>query len=190
MRKNLKAGTEGFPTPLVIVGSYNEDDTADAMAVAWTGICSSEPPCVMIAIRKNRQTYRNILQRQAFSVHIPDAEHAAESDYFGLISGAKADKISKTGFHAEKGSAVDAPVFQELPIALECKVLEGHEIGQHIMIIGEIKNISVDEKALAENGKPDLAKAKALMYDQCDNDYLVLQGPVGKAFSDGRKFLK
>ena len=78
------------------------------MNVAWGGVCSSEPPCLMIAIRKQRYTYQNIKKREAFVVNVPDAGRVKEADAFGLVSGEKVDKFKKTGLTAKKSDNVDS----------------------------------------------------------------------------------
>lgn len=189
MKKNLGAGTIAFPAPVYIVGTYGEDGEPNAMNAAWGGICSSEPPCVMVGIRKERYTYENIQKKKAFTVNFPDAAHAAEADYFGIISGRKAKKMETAGLNAKKGEFVDAPVIEEFPFALECKYVKEVEMGSHMMIIGEIVNMTAEESCLAENGKPDIEKVKPILYDPAGRKYHEIGKAAADAFSVGKKYL-
>ena len=180
--KNLGPSAVAFPTPVYIVGTYGKDDEPTAMNVAWGGLCSSEPPCVMIAIRKERYTYENIMERKEFTVNFPDAAHVKEADYLGLVSGKKAKKFEVAGLTAKKGEKVNAPVIEEFPMALECKV-KSFEDG---ILIGEIMNVNADESILT-NGQIDPKKLKPITYDPVNHAYIGLGEKVGNAFKDGLK---
>ncbi len=96
MKKSLGAKTIVYPTPVFIVGTYDEDGKPDVMAAAWGGISCSQPPCVSISLQKQRYTYKNIVERKAFTINIPSENHVKEADYFGMVSGRDEDKFSKT----------------------------------------------------------------------------------------------
>lgn len=189
MRKNLGAKAIAFPTPVCIVSTYGKDNKPNAMNVAWGGMCSSEPPCIMIAIRKGRYTYENIIEREAFTVNFPDVKHVKEADLMGLVSGRKADKFKLTGLTAVRSEFVDAPVILEFPFALECKAIKNVEIGQHVMFVGEILNATVKEACLTDDGVPDIKKIDPLTYDPVVNAYNAIGDAVDKAFSAGVGFL-
>lgn len=189
MKKELGAGTVAFPTPVYIVGTYGEDGTPNAMNAAWGGVCSSEPPCVMIAIRKERHTYDNIMRRKAFTVNFPDAAHVKEADYFGLISGKKGNKFEAVDLTTEKSQYVDAPVIEEFPLALECKCIDSLVVGQHVMLVGEIVNVLADDNCVTEKGIVDIKKVDPLTYDPAANQYNRIGETVAKAFSAGIEFL-
>ena len=105
------------------------------------------------------------------------------SDYFGVVSGNKEDKIAKTGVHVTKSNFVDAPIIEEYPLTLECKV-DSFENGE---LIGTIVNCSIDEDYLDENGNIDADKMEIITFDMLSNTYRVLGEVVGKAFKDGLK---
>lgn len=96
MKKSLGAKTIVYPTPVFIVGTYDKSGKPNAMNVAWGGLCCSSPPCVAISVRKATYTYGNIVERKAFTINIPSEAYVKEADYFGVASGAKADKFSVT----------------------------------------------------------------------------------------------
>ena len=116
-----------------------------------------------------------------------DAEHAAAWDYVGIESGNSVpDKVARAGFHVTKSEHVDAPVIDELPLALECKLVSYGE--ETRLLTGEIVNVSVDERALDENGKLAVEKLHVITFDYANHGYYVLGEKVASAFEDGEKF--
>lgn len=188
--KELKPGTEFMPSPMVIAATYNEDGSADAMAAAWCGVCSSNPPGVMVALRKGRRTLENIQREGGFVLHTLCREQMEQGDYFGLVSGAKADKIATVGYHTVKAQNVNAPVISEFPIAAECAVYRMEEMGEHMVILAEIMALRAEESTLNEKGGLDLRKAGVLLYDQTANDYYAAGPKEGDCFKVGIPYLK
>lgn len=181
MRKNFGAKTYMYPLPVLIIGTYNEDGTPDAMNAAWGGI--SDYNQVALCLSESHKTTKNILKRKAFTVSMADAAHVAECDYVGIVSGNSVpDKFSRAGFHAVKSEYVDAPVIEELPMTLECKLVKVNEDG---LIIGEIVNVSADENILTD-GKIDPSKFTPITFDPVNNVYLKLGEECGKAFGEGK----
>ena len=118
-----------------------------------------------------------------------DAAHVEACDYVGIVSGTKEpDKFANAGFHAVKSEFIDAPLIEELPIAVECR-LKSYD-PESCRMVGEIVNISVDERVLDENGKVDVAKAQPITFDPFNNTYVVLGKTVGRAFHDGMNLKK
>lgn len=182
MRKDFGAKPLTYPQPVFIIAAYDENGTPDAMNAAWGGI--SEGNEISMCLSANHKTVRNILARKAFTVSMADADHTAACDYVGLVSGNTVpDKFAKAGFHAVKSAHVDAPLIEELPIAVECRLTSYDE--ETCRMVGEIVNVSVDEKVLDENGKVDVAKAAPITFDPFNNAYIKLGEKVGNAFSDG-----
>lgn len=183
MRKNLGAKAILYPMPVLIIGSYDENGTPDAMNAAWGGI--SEETQISICVSDTHKTAANIIARKAFTVSIADAENVVAADYVGIVSGNKEpDKIKKAGWTAVKSEKVDAPIFNELPLTLECKLISYDE--ESCRLVGEIINVCADERILTD-GKVDLSKFSPITYDTVNHDYLTLGEKVGKAFSDGMK---
>lgn len=183
MRKNLGAKAILYPMPVLIIGSYDENGTPDAMNAAWGGI--SEETQISICVSEDHKTTANILSRKAFTVSIADAENVFAADYVGVVSGNnEPDKIKKAGWTVLKSENVDAPLFNELSLALECKLISYDE--ESCRLVGEIVNVCADERILAD-GKVDLSKFRPITYDPVNHDYLTLGDKVGKAFSDGLK---
>ena len=172
-----------YPMPVLIVATYGEDGTPDAMNAAWGGI--SDDAQIALCLSAEHKTTKNILARGAFTVSMADAEHVAECDYVGIVSGNKVpDKVARAGFHTVKSEFVDAPVIEELPMTLECKLIKMTDEG---LILGEIVNVSADERILGENGKIDPAKLRPITFDSVNSTYIELGRVVGSAFKDGLK---
>ncbi len=184
MRKSFGAKPILYPQPVFIIATYGEDGTPDAMNAAWGGL--SEENEIMICMSADHKTTENILSRGAFTVSMADADHVAECDYVGIVSGKKVpDKLSRAGFHTTPSALVDAPIIDELPMVLECK-LKSYD-PETCRLFGEIVNVSADESVLNEKGRIDPKKLKPITFDPSNNEYIILGETVGKAFSDGLK---
>lgn len=183
MRKNFGAKAMMYPMPVLIIGSYDKDGKPDAMNAAWGGI--SEETEISICVSDDHKTTENILSRGAFTVSMATAQTVVEADYVGIVSGNdEPDKIEKAGWHAVKSESVDAPLFKELPMALECKLKSYDE--KNCRLVGEIINVCADESILTD-GKIDLSKFRPITYDSANHTYVTLGEVVGKAFSDGKR---
>ena len=182
MRKNFGAKPMCYPMPVYIIATYGADGTPDAMNAAWGGI--SEEQEISICISEDHKTTENILARKAFTVSMATARYMKECDYVGIVSGNKVpDKFRKTGFHATKSEFVDAPLIDELPMALECELISYDP--ETCRLVGRIVNVSADESVLGENGKVDVSKLQPITYDPMNHHYLALGEKVGQAFHDG-----
>lgn len=182
MRKNFGPKPMCYPMPVYIIGTYNADGTPNAMNAAWGGI--SEEQEISICISPEHKTTENILARKAFTVSMATAKYVAACDYVGIVSGNDVpDKFTKAGFHAAKSEFVDAPLIDELPMALECKLVSYDP--ESCRLVGQIVNVCADEAVLNEKGKVDPKKLAPITYDPMSHDYLVLGDKVGNAFKDG-----
>ena len=183
MRKNFGSQHWLFPQPVLMIATYNEDGTPDIMNAAWGGISDSDE--ISISISNTHKTAKNLLKRGAFTVSFATADQVVACDYVGLVSGNKVtDKFARAGFHAVKSEFVDAPLVEELPMALECRV-RSYDTETDILR-GEILNVSADETILTD-GKIDPAKLRPIVFDPVNHDYLELGAKAGKAFSEGNK---
>ena len=186
MRKNLKAKAYIYPLPVLVVGTYDEAGVPNAMTAAWGTVCDTAQ--VAICLSHTHKTVQNLLKTGAFTVSVADRNNVAEADYVGIVSANKvSDKLSKTGWHIQKGEVVNAPVFEELPLALECKLVSYDEDTE--ICIGEVVNVSADEKILDETGAVNLEKLQPIAYASGIREYYALGEKVGKAYSDGKKLL-
>ena len=183
MRKNFGSQHWLFPQPVLMIATYNEDGTPDIMNAAWGGISDSDE--ISISISNTHKTAKNLLKRGAFTVSFATAAQVVACDYVGLVSGNKVpDKFARSGFHALKSEFVDAPLVEELPMALECRV-RSYDTETDILR-GEIVNVCADETVLTD-GKIDPAKLRPIVFDPVNHDYLELGAKAGKAFGEGNK---
>ena len=183
MRKNFGVKTWTYPQPVLMIATYNEDGTPDIMNAAWGGISDSDE--ISIAVSGTHKTAENLRRRGAFTVSFATAGQVAACDYVGLVSGNKVpDKFARAGFHVVKSEFVDAPLVEELPMALECKVRSYDP--ETDILKGEIVNVCADESILTD-GKIDPAKLRPIVYDPANHDYLEIGAKVVNAFSDGNR---
>ena len=183
MRKNFGAKAYTYPQPVFIIAAYGEDGTPDAMNAAWGGI--SDFAELSLCLSAGHKTVKNILSRKAFTVSMADEAHMAACDYVGIVSANQVpDKFKRAGFHAVRSEFVDAPLIEELPMAVECR-LKSYCADTGILI-GEIVNVSADERILDAAGNIDPAKLAPIVFDPVNNAYLKLGEKVGDAFSAGK----
>ncbi len=181
MRKNFGTKSWFYPLPVLIVGTYGEDGQADAMNAAWGGLYDADK--VVLCLSAGHKTTANIKKRGAFTVSFADKANLVASDYVGIVSAnTEPKKMEKSGFHTTKSQFVDAPLIDELPVALECRFLKITEDGN---IIGQIVNVSADESVLDAEGSLDFAKFRPISFEPAHNAYHVLGEKVGRAFHDG-----
>ena len=182
MRKNLGAKPYVFPQPVLIIGTYDENGKANAMNAAWGGIVGMNEVIVDLSSHK---TTDNIMLKKAYTISIADVEHTVACDYVGIASGRKVDdKMEKAGFTTVKSEFVDAPIINELPLALECELIEVLDGGKYL---GRIVNVSADESILGPDGDVSLEKFFPIIFDTAHSGYYRLGEKVGQAFSDGKK---
>ncbi len=187
MKKSIGAKTIVYPNPVFIVGTYDKDEIADVMAVAWGGLSCSNPPCISISIQKHRYTYKNIVEKKAFTINIPPKDYVNEADYFGIVSGKNVDKFEASGLTAVKSEIVDAPYVDEFPLTLECRLVKSVDLGTHTQFTGEIIDVKVDENAVDSDGIPDINKINPFIYDPAGMKYYSVGKNLGSAFNLGNK---
>ena len=189
MKKSLGVKPYLFPMPVLMIATYGEDDKVDVMNMAWGGICAEN--MVALNITETHKTAQNIQERRAFTLSIADIAHLKEADFFGIASGNKmSDKFERSGLHAMKSDKVDAPVIEEFPISLECKVVEIQNDQYGFRVLGEIVNVLADENVLDEKGRIDPTKLNAFVFDQFQSGYYAIGEKVGQAWSSGAGLMK
>lgn len=184
MRRNFGAKPWTYPQPVFILATYGEDGTPNAMNAAWGGI--SEDNELSICISAEHKTTANLLACKAFTVSMATAEQVVACDYVGIESGNNvANKLEKAGWHTIRSEFVDAPLIEELPMAVECRLI--HYDPESCRLVGEIVNVSADESILDADGKIDPDKLQPITFDPIHNTYHRLGETVGNAFHDGLK---
>ena len=167
-----------YPQPVLIIGTYDENGVPNAMNAAW-GITTDFNE-ITISLGEHKTT-DNLKVRKAFTVSMATEDQVVPCDYVGIASGRDVpDKFEKAGFHATKSEFVDAPLIDELPLALECRVIS-FEDG---ILVGEIVNISADESVVTD-GVVDIKKVKPISFDPFGNAYFGVGERVGNVYKDG-----
>lgn len=175
-----------LPQPVLIIGTYNSDGTPNAMNAAWGGQWDAKE--IMISMGAHATT-ENLARCPEFTVAFATRDTMVAADFVGIVS-AKNDpeKMQKTGWQAVKAENVNAPVFANFPMTLECRILRKiDESEEGYYIVAEIVNVLVNEDFLAEDGKPDVEKMHLIVYDPIHHGYIELGSRVGNAFQDGKK---
>lgn len=185
--KSFESKAWVLPQPVLIIGTYDADGTPNAMNAAWGGQWDMHE--IMISMGSHATTENLELNGGEFTVAFATQETAVAADYVGIVSAKNTpDKIKKTGWTVEKAPHVNAPVFTDFPMTMECRInrkIEESETGYYL--VAEIVNILVDEKYLAEDGKPDVEKMNIITFDPVHMGYLKVGEKVGNAFADGKK---
>ncbi len=181
MRKNFGSKPWVYPQPVLMIGTYDENGKPNVMNAAWGG--QYDTNLVMLCLSEHKTT-SNIRLKKAFTVSFATAPTVVACDYLGIVSGNKEpDKVTKAGFTTTKSDIVDAPIINELPLTLECRLVKFNEDG---IVVGEIVNVSADESILTD-GNVDYKKLNAIIFDPTSAAYIRLGEKVGDAFRDGAK---
>lgn len=182
MRKDFGKQTWVLPQPVLLIGTYDKTGKPDVMNAAWGGVYFTNS--VMLCLGEHKTT-QNITEQGAFTVSFADVNHLVAADYVGLVSANKdPDKMKKAGFTTTKSRFVNAPIINELPVTLECKLVKFNEDG---IVVGEIVNVSAEQSVLNEDGKIDLDKLDLISFDPIQAAYRRIGEIVGGAFSDGKQ---
>ncbi len=151
-----------WPHPTVLVGA-SVDGRPDFAAVAWAGVAAGNPPAVTIGLQHHRHSLKGIRQNMTFSVNIPSTDLVKETDYCGIISGAKTDKVKDCGFKVFYGGLKTAPLIEQCPINLECQVMHILNLGSHALVVGRVVETYISEDCLTDD-KPDMAKVRPFVF--------------------------
>ncbi len=185
MRKQIKTTEAIFPMPVLMIATYNEDGTVDVMNAAWGTMLDRDQ--VILNLTETHKTVKNIRQRKAFTVSIANAKNVVAADYFGVVSGNNTpEKFENSGLTALKSENVDAPIIQEFPICMECKLLEEES---NWGIVGKVVNVTADESVMKED-KVDISLLEAIAFDPYTHGYYKVDQRVGNAFQDGLQLKK
>ena len=175
-----------YPKPALLVGA-NVDDKPNFMTCAWCGTANGEPPMLSVAIRHIRYTLRGIRQNMTFSANVPSTDLAKETDYCGFTSGSKVNKVEVCQFKVFYGKLGNAPLIEQCPVNLECKVEHILELGSHSLIVGRVEETHFSESCLTD-GKPDVNKIKPFVFTADPaRQYQAFGEVMGRAFSIGRE---
>ena len=189
MKKDIGKIPAIFPMPVLMIGTYDENGKVDVMNAAWGQVCDNDR--IILSLTESHKTVKNIKLNKAFTVALADRAHVEVADYFGIVSGNNAeDKFERTGYHAVKSEKVNAPIIEEFPIVMECELAEIIDTDSIYGVVGKTLNTKVEEDALSENGKVDVRKLGALMFDQFQSGYYTVGEKVATAWNAGLDLAK
>ena len=178
--------TNLYPKPTLLIGA-NVNGKPNFMTVAWAGIVNQKPPMLSISIRSARYTYQGIEENQTFSVNVPSENLVTEADYCRLASGRKKDKVAACSFTVFYGKLETAPLIEQCPVNLECRLVQKMEFKTHILCIGEIEEVHVDDDCLTD-GKPDIEKVRPLVFASgLEYAYYSIGEKIAPGFQVGKK---
>ena len=182
----IQLGPKPFllPQPAVLVGT-TVGGVPNFMLAAWCGMANHTPPMVTVAVRPNRHTESGIESNRAFSLNIPSTDLVVKADHCGIVSGRNADKSAV--FTTREGLVAGAPLIEECPLVLECRLLQTLDLPTHKLHLGEVVEVHADEECLV-NGVPEMGRVDPLVYSGADGHYWRIGGPVAKAFQVGKEF--
>ena len=185
MKRELDAANVLYPTPTVLVGAL-VDGKPNFATIAHVGILNAaRPHLISVSLGKARHTSVGIREHKTFSVNVPSEEHVVVTDHCGIVSGSKQDKSRL--FEVFFGSLETAPMIQEFPLNMECRLHDVYEIATHEIFIGEIVATYAEESVLVE-GHVDLGRVRPLLFDMGSRSYWGVGDVVAKCWNVGREF--
>lgn len=187
-RTNMGAKIFVTPQPALMIGTYDEQGNPDVMMAAWGGQCDNNQVCFRLSPHR---TTTNLRQTKEFTLSFATQRDVAESDYFGTVSANDVpDKIAHAGFTVTKSQNVNAPIINEYPLTLECRVVEIQERdGDGCFVIGEVVNTIADPAILTDD-KIDLDKLQPVVFDASSLSYRSIGAAVGQAWGSGKKYIE
>lgn len=175
-----------YPRPTFLIGA-NVDGRPNFMTVGGGGGANGDPPMVSVPIQPQRYTYKGIRQNLTFSVNVPSVDLVRETDYCGIVSGSKVNKVEVCQFKIFYGKLGSAPLIEQCPVNLECKVIHILNLGSHSLVIGRVEETYFTESCLTD-GKPDASKINAMIYiTQPDGRYQAFGPVIAKSHTVGQE---
>lgn len=189
MKKDIAVAANIFPMPVLMVAAYDENEKVNVMNVAWGQACAADR--ITLCIGKGKKTLENIQKTKAFTVAFADTAHMDVADFYGIASGKKMDdKFERTGYTAVKSDKVNAPIIEEFPFVLECEFLEEVDTENLHCVVGKVVGVKAEESVLDADGKVDITKMHAIMFDQFKHGYYEVGEHVGQAWDAGMHLMK
>ena len=177
-KQHWRAGNMLYPLPAVMVSCARENEKPNIITLAWVGTVCSDPAMVSISVRPERYSYDIIRETGEFVINLTTKKLLRATDYCGVRSGRDVDKFAEMHLTAGKAQHLKlAPVIEESPVNIECRVTEIKELGTHHMFLAEVLGVSVDEAYMNENGRFDLNSTGLIVYSH--GTYLTLGEACG-----------
>ena len=176
-KETFKPGNMLYPLPVVMVSCGGGEELDNIITVAWAGTVCTNPPMLSISVRPERYSYGIIERTKEFVVNLTTEELARATDYCGVKSGRDVDKFKEMNLTKVWGDQVKAPMIQESPVNIECRLREIIKLGSHDMFLADVVGVHVDKQLLNEKGKLELNKSKPLVYSH--GEYYSLGSLLG-----------
>lgn len=178
-KQDWKPGNMIYPLPAVMVSVGNSPESYNIITIAWTGTICSDPPMCYISVRKGRHSYKTLKETGEFVINLTTKDLAYATDWCGVRSGRQYNKFEEMHLTPGKASVVSAPIIEESPVNIECKVTEVKELGTHDMFIAEVVNVKADEQYIDEKtGAFSLQKSNPICYSH--GHYFEVGKKIGK----------
>lgn len=177
-KQQWKPGNMLYPLPAVMVSVTDGNGNDNIITIAWTGTVCTNPPMVSISVRKSRYSYEMLKNTGEFVINLTTEKLAFATDYCGVKSGKDVDKFREMKLTRKKASFVKAPLIEEAPVNIECRVKSVQELGSHVLFLADVLAVHADEAYMDENGKFDLQKANPLVYSH--GEYFAVGKKLGK----------
>ncbi|MDQ1771534.1 flavin reductase family protein [Labilibaculum sp. A4] len=177
-KQHWKPGTMVYPLPAVMVSCGSTPENYNIITIAWTGTICSDPAMCYISVRKNRHSYNIIKESGEFVINLTTKDLAYATDWCGVKSGKDFDKFKEMKLTPGKSKEISAPIIEESPLSIECKVTKIVELGSHDMFMAEVVNVQADERYINEKGEFSLAKSGPLVYSH--GHYFELGELIGR----------
>ena len=185
MKLQLGASDAFFPVPAALIGCGTME-APNMITIAWISIVTKTPPTIGMSLKKTRHSFKLIKETGEFTVNIPQAKDYKEVDYCGIVSGSDTNKFADINFTPVKGAKVTAPIIKECPYNMECRVSQEIDLGDYVLILGEIVETHIDEDKVTDS-KIDIAKVDPLVYAARVRDYWSLGKKIGDGFAAGKR---
>lgn len=183
MKQSIGIKPAIIPTPVLVIGTYDDAMRPDVMVAAWGGICSGNPLSVAFSVQPSRYTYQSLLTRKECTISIPTSRFIRQTDFFGTVSGRDTDKFGATGLTPIRAGSVNAPYVGEFPIILECRIRNTIEIGIHVQFIAEVVDVIVDSDLITGDGKIATSSLTFVSYDPLSRTYVASGEVLMPAFT-------
>lgn len=190
MKRSIGKKPAIIPTPVLVIGTYDDEGEPNVMTAAWGGVCSSDPLSISFSVQRSRHTHAALLKNRECTISIPSVSHVQEADFFGVVSGKTTDKFTTTGLTPTRGRLVNAPYVEEFPLVLECRITRVVDVGIHDLFVAEVLDTCVDDQYCDEKGQYNLQDIDFFYYHPLERTYHKLGEFLMQAFSTASKWNK
>ncbi|MDR1408088.1 MAG: flavin reductase family protein [Tannerella sp.] len=165
MKQDWKPGTMIYPLPAVMVSCGSVPEEYNIITVSWTGTICSNPPMCYISVRPGRHSHDILMKNMEYVINLTTEELAFATDWCGVVSGREHRKFEEMKLTPGKSTVVRAPLIEESPLCIECRVKEVLALGSHDMFISDVVNVRYDDRYIDPDTQAfDMARARLLAY--------------------------